>query len=270
MLKNGMRAGLNLSEIAEVVQTVLPDVLQASWEEAGTIGKADDTKNMRGFPLANAVPQSASHQDGEDAADRTSRHWAVDASQQAAEGRPDGAELSPVAVVPYREKRKASSGAVNIENDDKMYLVWEALLLMGLERRLIEELRSRSGAANVGQPASAAAATDVQDKEPTYRSNGMSEAALTKLEQGIACSNWVNMTATSSEAESIVRVEYLENDDRTGSTDESGSSRLVEEDAGERLRRSFPRCDESEAVPFDKDVVFTHVTGDALRSRVCV
>ena len=271
VLKNGVRAGLNLSEIAEVVQTVLPDVLQASWEEAGTIGKADDTKNMRGFPLANAVPQSASHQDGEDAADRTSRHWAVDASQHAAaEGRPDGVELSPVAVVPYREKRRSSSGAVNIENDDKMYLVWEALLLMGLERRLIEELRSRSGAANVGQSASAAAATDVQDKEPMCRSNGLSEAALNKLEQGIACSNWVNMTATSSEAEPIVRVEYLENDDRTGSTDESGSSRLVEEDAGERLRRSFPRCDESEAVPFDKDVVFTHVTGDALRSRVCV
>ena len=65
VLKNGMRAGLNLSEIAEVVQTVLPDVLQASWEEAGAIGKADLEKEMRGFPLMTAVPQSASHRDKE-------------------------------------------------------------------------------------------------------------------------------------------------------------------------------------------------------------
>ena len=124
VLRNAVKSGLNLSEIANLVSTALAGMLQESWEKVDK-----EMRKMKGRVQEN-----------------TSQHSAADDKQQAAAV--GDARHEQLAVVPY-----------NGPSDEamEMYLLWETRLLDSLEQQL-GILLSAHTAAGAGNSASAAAA----------------------------------------------------------------------------------------------------------------
>lgn len=143
VLKNSVRAGLNLSEIADLVRTGLPGLMQKSWEEATQI------VNIANEGAKKDADDKKQHTDGEKGEVLGTAATSV--------------AVGEVAIVPWcNEQRQVLSKNVetfslSVEDDDHVYLVWEALLLRDLEIRLGLVLCART--ASAGKHASAAATT---------------------------------------------------------------------------------------------------------------
>jgi len=111
VLRLCVQTGLNLVEIAELVRTTLPGMLQQSWEKAAK--KATKIVKTK-------------------VAGKMSQHSA--AEEQIVELAQSGA----LSLVPFSGQRKVENIDMKlaVEEDDQVYVVWEALLLKHLEMQL--------------------------------------------------------------------------------------------------------------------------------------
>ena len=136
VLRNAVKSGLNLSEIANLVSTALAGMLQESWEKVDK-----EMRKMKGRVQEN-----------------TSQHSAADDKQQAAAV--GDARHEQLAVVPY-----------NGPSDEamEMYLLWETRLLDSLEQQLgiLLSAHTAAGAGNSASAAAAAAAAAAASSEQT-------------------------------------------------------------------------------------------------------
>ena len=207
VLRDSVRSGLNLSEIADFVQTALPGMLQKSWEEAGRRVKASVKSKAAQCSAGNTKEHSADAQAAAGAA-----------AAAAAAARREAGEVVPVL------KRSASALTLSMEEDDRMYLVWEAQLLRDLEIRLSIALCSRSSDTNGGKHASADAVAEGQKEGREVKT----ESLYSRFEEDAVRGGWVrghvevqNDVAKSAleVGASSARIVLLDDDYQAGSAD---------------------------------------------------
>jgi len=196
VLRNAVKSGLNLSEIANLVSTALAGLLQQSWE------KVDE--EMRKIV-------------------KTKETQADDNKQGAAAA---GEAVKEMAVVPYNGPSARQAGVsfnVSVEDEDAMYPMWEMRILASLEKQL-GVLLSAHTAASAGNPASAAATSEHKED--------MKEEEIKK---GVEVDGGDLDSSRLSKAELSAhdRIQLLDDSDSAISADEDeGARRLRTPDRG--------------------------------------
>jgi hypothetical protein len=194
VLRNAVKSGLNLSEIANLVSTALAGLLQQSWE------KVDE--EMRKIVKTEGQ-------------EKETQHSAADDNKQdaAAAGEAVQKEMSVVPYIGPSARQAGASFTVSVEDEDAMYPMWEMRLLASLEKQL-SVLLSAHTAASAGNPASAAATSE--------HSEDIKEA---EIKEGVEVDGGNHDSSSSSRlsnAELCVhdRIQYLDDSDSAISADE--------------------------------------------------
>ena len=202
VLRHSVKAGLNLSEIADLVQTALPGVLQASWEEAGKIIKAK----------VESEKISAAHKSDKDGETKALRQLPAKEDGE----RKEAASPAARALVLYGEKlplSQCTSGVnLSVEEDDKVYPVWEALLLRDLEMRLCVLLKATNAAASKADG----------NEEDLKGGDSNKDDLCANFDQNELRTDWEGANVQPS-----VRVEYLEDDEQAETENEAEGQKLV-------------------------------------------
>jgi hypothetical protein len=198
VLRNAVKSGLNLSEIANLVSTALAGLLQQSWE------KVDE--EMRKIIKTEGQ-------------EKETQYSAADDNKQDAAAAGEAVQTE-MAVVPYNGPSARQAGAsfnVSVEDEDAMYPMWEMRLLASLEKQL-GVLLSAHTAASAGNPASAAATSE--------HTEDIKEA---EIKEGVEVDGGNHSSSSSrlSKAEVCVhdRIQYLDDSDSAISADEDEGAR---------------------------------------------
>jgi len=226
VLRLCVQAGLNLAEIAELVRTTLPGMLQQSWEKAA--------KKATKIVKTNVVGEMSQHSAAEEQISQLSQ--------------------SSFSLIPFSRQRKITNSDMKlaVEEDDQVYVVWEALLLKQLEMQLHAMLMTHS-----------ASSASTPDRAGAERKYNTTEGETTEIVDNDLFGNKTNeslqrfgeavpATGSASIAPSD-RVEVLDEDTGSAYEDESRWSErranLLSSPKYERKKRSSSVEEQSLQVP---------------------